>query len=67
MRPAAVVQQPQENSLPTEPSSVVWSRGHAFVFEGLIARWVGIDDRGRPRALSSADLCRRGWSRTRCA
>ncbi|KAA2254125.1 hypothetical protein F0L68_31045 [Solihabitans fulvus] len=54
------------SSLPTEPCSVVWSCGHAYVLEGAHGRvrWVGRDDRGRPRALSGADLQRRGWSRT---
>lgn len=48
--------------LPTDPCSVVWSRGHAYVREG--ARWVGVDDRGRPQTLTDADLRRRGWSHT---
>lgn len=47
--------------LPTEPCSVVWSRGHAFVRERG-ARWIGINDRGRPIALNDADLDRRGWT-----
>ncbi|MFI9010739.1 hypothetical protein ACIGNX_26230 [Actinosynnema sp. NPDC053489] len=51
--------------LPTAPCSVVWSKGHAYVLEGFRARWVGVDDRGRPQALSGAELQRRGWSRTR--
>jgi hypothetical protein len=53
--------------LPTTPCSVVWSRGHAFVREGTLGhiRWVGVDDRGRPQALTDADLRRRGWSLTR--
>lgn len=54
-------------ALPTAPCSVVWSRGHAYVLEGSRgrARWVGVDDRGRPQSLSGADLQRRGWSTTR--
>ncbi|MEU4805969.1 hypothetical protein [Actinosynnema sp. NPDC023587] len=52
-------------SLPTAPCSVVWSKGHAYVLEGFRARWVGVDDRGRPQALSGEQLQRRGWSRTR--
>ncbi len=57
------------DDLPTTPCSVVWSKGHAYVLEGLHgrARWVGVDDRGRPLALTNADLERRGWSRTRRA
>ncbi|RKT56550.1 hypothetical protein [Saccharothrix australiensis] len=52
-------------ALPTAPCSVVWSKGHAYVLEGFRARWVGVDDRGRPHALSGEQLQRRGWSRTR--
>jgi len=54
--------------LPTEPFSVVWSRGHCYVREATTGRarwtglWMGIDDRGRPQALTDADLHRRGWS-----
>lgn len=49
---------------PTAPFSVVWSRGHCYVREGTLgrARWMGVDDRGRPQALTDADLRRRGWS-----
>ncbi|HEV2779315.1 MAG TPA: hypothetical protein VGX25_07920 [Actinophytocola sp.] len=56
-----------DGNLPTTPCSVVWSGGHAYVLEGRFgrARWVGVDDRGRPQALTNADLQRRGWSRTR--
>ena len=53
-------------SLPTAPCSVVWSKGHAYVLEGFRARWVGVDDRGRPQAFTGADLQRRGWTHTRC-
>jgi hypothetical protein len=53
--------------LPTAPCSVVWSKGHAYVLEGFRARWVGVDDRGRPQALSGEQLQRRGWTRTRTA
>ncbi|HEU5475252.1 MAG TPA: hypothetical protein VFV67_31805 [Actinophytocola sp.] len=58
-----------EPSLPTIPCSVVWSGDHAFVLEGFAgrARWMGMDERGRPQALTSADLQRRGWSHTRRA
>ena len=49
-------------TLPTTPCSVVWSKGHAYVLEGLRACWVGVDDRGRPRAFTGTDLRRRGWS-----
>ncbi|MFT7838837.1 hypothetical protein Q5530_22080 [Saccharothrix sp. BKS2] len=52
-------------ALPTTPCSVVWSKGHAYVLEGAQGRWVGVDDRGRPRALSGDELRRRGWSRSR--
>jgi hypothetical protein len=54
-------------SLPTTPCSVVWSKGHPFVLEGTHgrARWVGVDDRGRPQRLTGADLQRRGWTSTR--
>lgn len=53
--------------LPTTPCSVVWSGGHSYVLEGVGsgARWAGVDDRGRARFLTDADLQRRGWSRTR--
>lgn len=49
--------------LPTMPSSVVWSGRHAYVLERVLGRnrWVGVDDRGRPVALSCADLERKGW------
>jgi hypothetical protein len=58
-----------DGQLPTRPCSVVWSGGHAYVLEGADgrARWVGVDDRGRPLALTNADLQRRGWSRSRRA
>ncbi|MFD7659185.1 hypothetical protein ACFV4N_34845 [Actinosynnema sp. NPDC059797] len=52
-------------TLPTDPCSVVWSKGHAYVLEGFHGRWVGVDDRGRPQALSGDELRRRGWTRTR--
>ncbi|QFZ22249.1 hypothetical protein [Saccharothrix syringae] len=54
-------------TLPTTPCSVVWSKGHAYVLEGFRGRWVGVDDRGRPQALSGDELQRRGWSRTRAS
>ncbi|MBW4721095.1 hypothetical protein [Saccharothrix obliqua] len=56
---------PGAGTLPTAPCSVVWSKGHAYVLEGFRARWVGVDDRGRPSVLSGEQLQRRGWSRTR--
>jgi hypothetical protein len=31
------------------------------------ARWVGVDDRGRPRSLTDAELRHHGWSLTRAA
>ena len=51
--------------LPTMPGRVVWCQGHAYVRED--ARWIGVDDRGRPRSLTDADLRSRGWSLTRTA
>jgi hypothetical protein len=52
---------------PTVPSSVVWCGGRPYVLEARPgrARWMGTDERGRPEALSSADLQRRGWSHRR--
>ena len=53
-----------EEQLPTAPCSVVWSGGHSYVLEGgADRRWAGVDDRGRARFLTDADLRRRGWSR----
>lgn len=51
--------------LPTTQGRVVWCQGHAYVRED--ARWVGVDDKGRPRSFTDADLRRRGWSLTRMA
>ncbi len=53
--------------LPTTPSSVVWSEGHAYVLEGHGSRfrWAGLNERGRPQYLTDADLERQGWSRGR--
>lgn len=55
-------------ALPTAPFSVVWSGGHSYVLEGpgLLGgqRWVGLDGRGRPLALSPDDLQARGWTLT---
>ncbi|WP_242613825.1 hypothetical protein [Herbihabitans rhizosphaerae] len=49
--------------MPTMPFSVVWSQGHAYVLEGHgRPRWVGLDSRRRPQALTSDDMRRRGWS-----
>ncbi|ASO19783.1 ABC-type bacteriocin/lantibiotic exporter with double-glycine peptidase domain [Actinoalloteichus hoggarensis] len=63
---ARSISTPSSTILPTVPCSVVWSRGHAYVLEGGPgqARWVGVDDRGRPVVLTSAELAQRGWSRT---
>lgn len=64
---ADVVGNGRAADLPTMPCSVVWSGGHSYVLEGLgnRARWAGVDDRGRARFLTDADLQRRGWSHTR--
>jgi hypothetical protein len=48
---------------------VVWSGGHSYVLEmselfGRSCRWVGLDHRGRPLALTAADLQARGWTLT---
>lgn len=56
---------PTLHALPTQPCSVVWSGGHSYVLEKLGVsgtRWVGLDERGRPLALTSQDLQRRGWT-----
>jgi len=49
---------------PTTPCSVVWSQGRPYVLEGVAGRprWMGRDAKGRPLALSRAELQRRGWS-----
>jgi hypothetical protein len=65
MNTQGTTEQPTLPTLPpTVPTSVVWSEGRPYVLEGRAgrARWMGTDDRGRPEALSSADLQRRGWS-----
>lgn len=51
-------------TLPTTPASVVWSDGHAYVLEvqGGRPRWIGLDERGRPRVLTEAALERRYWN-----
>lgn len=67
MRTAMEAQPQCDDELPTSPCSVVWSRGHAYVLEGFRARWVGRDDRGRPLALSGAEMRRRGWTLTKTA
>ena len=67
MRTAMETQPQQTEQLPTTPCSVVWSRGHAYVLEGFRARWVGRDDRGRPHAITGAEMQRRGWTLTRTA
>ncbi|HET9144390.1 MAG TPA: hypothetical protein VFO68_33865 [Actinophytocola sp.] len=58
-----------DTTLPTLPCSVVWCGNHAYVLEGFAgrSRWMGMDERGRPEALTNAELARRGWSRTRRA
>jgi hypothetical protein len=53
----------EKTTPPTAPGRVVWCQGRALVREE--ARWVGVDDRGRPRSLTDADLRRHGWSLTR--
>ncbi|WP_410579652.1 hypothetical protein [Amycolatopsis sp. lyj-108] len=52
---------------PTAPCTVVWCGGRPYVLESSAGhnRWVGTDHRGRPVALTSADLQRRGWTHTR--
>ncbi|MFD9701933.1 hypothetical protein [Lentzea sp. NPDC059081] len=67
MRTAMETAPVQTAELPTTPCSVVWSRGHAYVLEGFRARWVGRDDRGRPHAITGAEMQRRGWTLTRTA
>ena len=49
---------------PAVPCAVVWSRGRPYVLEPGQGnpRWIGTDARGRPVALTGADLRRRGWS-----
>ncbi|MEC3980012.1 hypothetical protein [Amycolatopsis sp. H20-H5] len=55
---------PSPASPPTVPCTVVWCTGRPYVLESSPgrSRWMGTDDRGRPEALSSAELQRRGWS-----
>jgi hypothetical protein len=55
------------SSPPTVPTTVVWCCGRPYVLEASPgrARWMGNDHRGRPEALSSAELQRRGWSHRR--
>lgn len=54
---------------PTTPCTVVWSLGRPYVLEGGSGRprWMGTDHRGRPEALTGADLQRRGWSYRRAS
>ncbi|WP_407924396.1 hypothetical protein [Actinokineospora pegani] len=52
-----------QTELPTDPCSVVWSRGRAYVLEPPV--WVGLDSFGRACRLAPADLQRQGWSRHR--
>ncbi|WP_245757125.1 hypothetical protein AB5J62_17410 [Amycolatopsis sp. cg5] len=48
---------------------MVWSHGRPFVLEAPSGRprWVGTDTRGRPQALTRAELARRGWSHRRAS
>ena len=55
----------RKTTLPTTQGRVVWCQGHVYVRED--ARWVGVDDKGRPRRFTDADLHSRGWSLTRMA
>ncbi|MDT8912620.1 hypothetical protein [Amycolatopsis sp. PS_44_ISF1] len=66
-RPSALPVQPVPATPPTTPCSVVWCEGRPYVLEGRHgrARWVGTDYRGRPEALSSAEVQRRGWTHSR--
>ena len=54
---------------PTVPCTVVWSQGRPYVLETGRgnSRWMGTDTRGRPLALTGADLRRRGWSYRRAS
>lgn len=54
---------------PTTPCSVVWSQGRPYVLEPGSGnpRWMGTDPRGRPQALTRAQLRRRGWSHRRAS
>ena len=62
----AEAQERTGGELPFAPCSVVWSGGHCYVREGASgARWAGVDDRGRARFLTDAELHRRGWSHRR--
>ncbi|SDW45563.1 hypothetical protein SAMN05421504_101628 [Amycolatopsis xylanica] len=60
---------PAADNPPTDPCSVVWSHGRPFVLEAPSGRprWVGTDTRGRPQALTRAELARRGWSHRRAS
>ncbi|MTD58543.1 hypothetical protein [Amycolatopsis pithecellobii] len=52
----------EQEAPPTIPCTVVWSHGRPYVLEPGDSRWIGTDHRGRPQSLTTADLCRRGWS-----
>ncbi|MBB4683366.1 hypothetical protein [Amycolatopsis jiangsuensis] len=60
---------PQPTEPPTAPCSVVWCSGRPYVLETGTGRhrWVGRDGRGRPEALRTAELKRRGWSHRRAS
>jgi hypothetical protein len=60
---------PQQPDPPTTPGTVVWSQGRPYVLESGSGnlRWTGTDNRGRPCALTGADLRRRGWSYRRAS
>ena len=64
---ADAVTSPAPSGPPTVPNTVVWCGGRPYVLEARPgrARWMGTDFRGRPEALSPAELQRRGWSHRR--
>jgi hypothetical protein len=69
MNTEAVSSTEDPSTPPTVPSSVVWCGGRPYVLEATPgrARWMGTDYRGRPEALSRAELQRRGWSHRRAS
>jgi hypothetical protein len=66
---SAAAQPPEATEPPTTPCTVVWSQGRPYVLESGVGnpRWMGTDTRGRPLALTGADLRRRGWSYRRAS